>query len=97
MEDFGIVYIIENAQQFWLGVSHAALCRCQQIYPFGRTELEDIIRIPEDASLGQLDAALARFVSFCATYHGPSYQHDFSAYAVLIAFWQNNTSRLLCS
>ncbi|KAL5514679.1 hypothetical protein ACEPAG_1995 [Sanghuangporus baumii] len=50
MDDFGIVYIIENAQQFW-------------------SELEDIIRIPEDATLGQLDATLARFVSFCATYH----------------------------
>ncbi|EJD01900.1 uncharacterized protein FOMMEDRAFT_147075 [Fomitiporia mediterranea MF3/22] len=50
MEDFGIVYIIENAQQFW-------------------SELEDILRISEDASLGQLDATLSRFVSFCATYH----------------------------
>ena len=79
MEDFGIVYIIENAQQFWSGVSHAALCHCPQIYRFGCTELEDIIRIPEDASLGQLDATLSRFVSFCATYHGPSHQCDFSA------------------
>ncbi|KAI5117908.1 hypothetical protein M0805_003602 [Coniferiporia weirii] len=50
MEVLGIVYLIENAQQFW-------------------TELEDIIYIPPDASLAQLDATLARFISFCATYH----------------------------
>ncbi|KAH8112863.1 hypothetical protein DFH11DRAFT_1778458 [Phellopilus nigrolimitatus] len=50
MDDFGIVYIIENAQQFW-------------------SELEDILQLSRDASLAQLDATLARFVTFCATYH----------------------------
>lgn len=33
-------------------------------------ELEDILRIPPDASLTKLDATLARFVTFCANYHG---------------------------
>ncbi|KAJ3544659.1 hypothetical protein NM688_g5716 [Phlebia brevispora] len=50
MDVFGIVYIIENAQQFW-------------------SELEDILHIPSDLTLQQLDATLRRFVSFCACYH----------------------------
>ena len=75
MEDFGIVYIIENAQQFWSGTFvRPVRSRCvlykNIVFDSNTTELEDILRIPEDASLGQLDAALSRFVSFCATYHG---------------------------
>ncbi|KAI0343858.1 hypothetical protein BDW22DRAFT_1214156 [Trametopsis cervina] len=49
-DGFGIVYIIENAQQFW-------------------SELEDILHIPNDPTLEQLDATMRRFVSFCASYH----------------------------
>ncbi|KAI0087189.1 hypothetical protein BDY19DRAFT_893658 [Irpex rosettiformis] len=49
-DGFGIVYIIENAQQFW-------------------SELEDILHIPNDLTLEQLDATMRRFVSFCASYH----------------------------
>ncbi|TDL27855.1 hypothetical protein BD410DRAFT_713183 [Rickenella mellea] len=50
MDVFGIVYIIENAQQFW-------------------SELEDILQVPPNVTLTQLDSSLKRFVSFCATYH----------------------------
>ena len=35
-----------------------------------RTELEDILRLPVDPTLDQLDSALRTFVSFCAGYHG---------------------------
>ena len=41
-------------------------------------EIEDILQIPEDASLAQLDATLARFVSFCSSYHGMSILHILS-------------------
>ncbi|KAI0260013.1 hypothetical protein BC834DRAFT_903129 [Gloeopeniophorella convolvens] len=50
MDGFGIVYLIENAQQFW-------------------SELEDILRIPTNASLSLLDTTLKRAVAFCASYH----------------------------
>ncbi|GJE96647.1 DUF2013 domain-containing protein [Phanerochaete sordida] len=50
MEVNGIVYIIENAQQFW-------------------SELEDMLHLPSDMTLDQLDAALRRFISFCGCYH----------------------------
>ncbi|ETW77422.1 hypothetical protein HETIRDRAFT_388964, partial [Heterobasidion irregulare TC 32-1] len=55
MDDaFGIVYLIENAQQFW-------------------SELEDILRIPNNATLSSLDSTLKRYISFCATYHAEQY------------------------
>ncbi|KAI0252757.1 hypothetical protein BJV78DRAFT_1281353 [Lactifluus subvellereus] len=50
MDGFGIVYLIENAQQFW-------------------SELEDILKIPGNASLSLIDATLKRSIAFCASYH----------------------------
>ncbi|KAI0749911.1 hypothetical protein C8Q80DRAFT_1269710 [Daedaleopsis nitida] len=50
MDIFGIVYIIDNAQQFW-------------------SELEDMLRLPEDATLDKLDSTLRRYISFCGSYH----------------------------
>ncbi|KAN0125273.1 Protein of unknown function (DUF2013) domain containing protein [Lactarius tabidus] len=50
MDGFGIVYLIDNAQQFW-------------------SELEDILKIPVNASLSLLDATLKRSISFSASYH----------------------------
>ncbi|KAH9986274.1 hypothetical protein BJV77DRAFT_951196 [Russula vinacea] len=50
MDGFGIVYLIENAQEFW-------------------SELEDILKIPGNASLTLLDATLKRSLTFCASYH----------------------------
>lgn len=73
MDVFGIVYIIENAQQFWSGAElRADLCHILfvLIYFMYRAELEDILHLPEDVSLEQLDATLARFIHFCANYHG---------------------------
>ena len=71
MDVFGIVYIIENAPQFWsgmlsltssdLGVKPDAL---------GHQELEEILHIPDDITLSKLDATLRRCISFCAAYHG---------------------------
>ncbi|KIY49707.1 hypothetical protein FISHEDRAFT_8415, partial [Fistulina hepatica ATCC 64428] len=48
----GIVYLVENAQQFW-------------------SELEDVLHFPRDMvpTLSQLDAALRRALTLCATYH----------------------------
>lgn len=34
------------------------------------TELEDILSLPQDASLDVLDATLRRFISFSSRYHG---------------------------
>ena len=70
MDVFGVVYIIENAQQFWSGVSHAHPPPRFPVTNALTIELEDILRIPNDASLTKLDATLARFVTFCANYHG---------------------------
>ncbi|KAH8987606.1 hypothetical protein EDB92DRAFT_1948437 [Lactarius akahatsu] len=50
MDGFGIVYLIDNAQQFW-------------------SELEDILKIPGNASLSLLDATLKRSIAFSASYH----------------------------
>ncbi|KAI0649712.1 hypothetical protein C8Q79DRAFT_1006058 [Trametes meyenii] len=50
MDEFGIVYIIETAQQFW-------------------SELEEILHIPDDATLSKLDTTLRGYISFCAAYH----------------------------
>lgn len=50
MDGFGIVYLIENAQEFW-------------------SELEDILKIPENASLSLLDSTLKRSLTFCASHH----------------------------
>jgi len=33
------------------------------------SELEEILNLPDDANLQQLDATLLRFIHFCATYH----------------------------
>ncbi|TFY73818.1 hypothetical protein EWM64_g10196, partial [Hericium alpestre] len=54
MDDFGIVYLIETAQQFW-------------------SELDDILHVQGTATLSSLDAALKRFVSFCASYHAEQF------------------------
>lgn len=35
-----------------------------------KTELEDILKIPENASLSLLDSTLKRSLTFCASYHG---------------------------
>jgi hypothetical protein len=35
-----------------------------------KTELEDILKIPGNASLSLLDATLKRSLTFCASYHG---------------------------
>ena len=68
MDVFGIVYIIENPQQFWSGTSHIVVGWMQPSRACA--ELEDILRIPNELTLEQLDSALRRFVSFCACYHG---------------------------
>jgi hypothetical protein len=72
MDGFGIVYLIENAQEFWSGalcgtLFYAALADAQ-------TELEDIVKIPGNASLSLLDATLKRSLTFCASYHGALWQ-----------------------
>lgn len=76
MEDdvFGVVYLIETAQQFWSGNASAAfLCT---ILPSDSSalELEEILSPPRDASLAYLDSRLRSFVTLCATYHGKKLQ-----------------------
>lgn len=69
MDGFGIVYLIENAQEFWSG---ALWTCCHLTLPLLtlKTELEDILKIPGNASLTLLDATLKRSLTFCASYHG---------------------------
>ena len=84
MDVFGITYIIETPQQFWSGErwlytylcvsSHLPLTRTPT-YPahitcVTHTELDEILQLPPDATLDQLDGTLRRFVVFCSTYHG---------------------------
>jgi hypothetical protein len=39
------------------------------------SELDDILKIPENASLSLLDATLKRSMDFCASYHGAWLTH----------------------
>lgn len=80
-DDFGITYYIENAQQFWSGTFRHTLHTSwlsEETYHIIyhdlsiTLELDDILRLPSDdsATLSMLDAALRRFASLCASYHG---------------------------
>lgn len=68
MDGFGIVYLIENAQEFWSGPlwRHPHMRSLADV----QTELEDILKIPENASLSLLDSTLKRSLTFCASHHG---------------------------
>ena len=72
MDGFGIVYLIENAQQFWSGVLSCLVAVHSLALPLLTliSELEDILKIPENAPLSLLDATLKRSMTFCASYHG---------------------------
>lgn len=70
--DFGVVYLIENAQQFWLGECHLHPPTClADLLP---VVLDDILRLPPCPTLLQLDSFLNRFTSICAEYHGPPFR-----------------------
>jgi hypothetical protein len=51
-------------------VSLLLVMRGSSFRPNMHVELEDILHIPNDLTLQQLDATMRRFVSFCASYHG---------------------------
>lgn len=70
-DPLGIVYLIEDSQQFWSGTCWSCASfgeNCNSLHP----ELEDIVHIPNDnaPTLSLLDSALKRFISLCASYHG---------------------------
>lgn len=96
MDVFGIVYIIENAQQFWSGTDPRSLT-CHRPRHKQCTELEEILHIPDDITLTKLDSTLRRYISFCAAYHGEclgmSYGVVFQSYPAI----QNSTFRALCN
>jgi len=93
MDAFGIVYLIENAQQFWSGGFVAVRSSAQLLLTL-ISELEDILKIPENAPLSLLDATLKRSMAFCASYHGAWSTH--ALYVVLTyGTWQNNIYRAL--
>jgi hypothetical protein len=74
-DDLGIVYLIENAQQFWSGELSQPNPLAEStnfLVASGWTELEDILNLPDDdaPTLSLLDSTLKRFLSLCATYHG---------------------------
>ena len=58
------------------------------------SELEDILKIPENAPLSLLDATLKRSMAFCASYHGarPTCAHAHNA-VLTLRIWQNNIYR----
>ena len=66
---FGVVYIIENAQQFWSGAHFSSYIAAHRLTP-SDVELEDMLNIADGLTLERLDATLRRFISFCAAYHG---------------------------
>ena len=71
VDAFGIVYIIENAQQFWSGASTPSPPSCSSTDATCISiELDDILRIPDYTTLSKLDGTLRRFISFCASFHG---------------------------
>ena len=66
---FGVVYIIENAQQFWSGAHFSSYIAAHRLTS-SDVELEDMLNIADGLTLERLDATLRRFISFCAAYHG---------------------------
>lgn len=72
MDGFGIVYLIENAQQFWSGALRGTPHLNTDFIDGFLSELEDILKIPLNASLSLLDATIKRSIAFCASYHGAS-------------------------
>lgn len=66
---FGVVYIIENAQQYWSGAL-PELCTAAHHLTSLDLELEDMLNVADGLTLERLDATLRRFISFCAAYHG---------------------------
>lgn len=72
-DDLGIVYLVDNAQQFWSGVLVSkVLEKAVKYLTKSFLELEDILVIPKEAipTLEQLDLTLKRSLSLCAAYHG---------------------------
>lgn len=67
--DIGIVYHIENAHQFWEGMSTLLLV-VAVLVAHSHTELKDILSVSRTESLSRIDNALKSFVSFCAGYDG---------------------------
>jgi hypothetical protein len=67
--DIGIVYHIENAHQFWEGMSTLLLV-VAVLGAHSHTELKDILSVSRTESLSRIDNALKSFVSFCAEYDG---------------------------
>lgn len=73
---FGIVYLIENAQQFWSGAYLLSLSlSLLSLAKSAPVELEDILHLPTDPSLPCLDSTLKRFTSLCASYHGTPFHN----------------------
>jgi len=66
--DIGIVYHIENAHQFWDGMSALLLAAVPVAHT--HAELKDILSVPRTESLSRIDNALKTFISFCAEYDG---------------------------
>ena len=71
-DEFGIVYLIETAQQFWSGALSCPSSVYTTTILICFVELEDILDLPEDHThtLSLLDATLRRFLVLCSTYHG---------------------------
>jgi hypothetical protein len=81
-DDLGIVYHVENAQQFWSGMFLSNISMLEFTIVFDVSELEDVLHVTNDATmLSHLDFALRRFLNLCAAYHGAprSCQSIFSA------------------
>lgn len=68
-DDQGIVFLVENAQQFWSGMWYSLIC---YFFFRRRTELEDTLNFQtnEPPTLSLLDSTLMKFLGLCAAYHG---------------------------
>jgi hypothetical protein len=70
MEDeLGIVYVVENAPQFWSG-TYTALQYVKVSLNCVNIELDDILRLPREPTLQHLDGTLKRYLALCSAYHG---------------------------
>lgn len=92
---FGVVYIIENAQQFWSG-EPLSLCTAARCFMFSDAELEDILNISDGLTLERLDATLRRFISFCAAYHGEWASGEMCVCVSELTRVQNSTYKAHC-
>ncbi|KAH9934484.1 uncharacterized protein BXZ73DRAFT_45715 [Epithele typhae] len=68
VNDLGDISVIHDAQQFWSGMSISLASTIRLLLTCVLAELEDMLCIPENPLLSQLDGTLRLLITFCAAY-----------------------------